>query len=241
MGLSACLLTFNEDRWIDLCIEHMYDYVDEIICLDAGSTDKTIEILKKYDKVKYYIIPQPSQNRGCVGWNEGERRNIIQDVAKGEWILCLGCDELLDDIVWQQIDHWLDDKNVLGYGFYRINYFYNFDYHKPIHQPSNGGEVRIYRNLPNVRWETNNAHNFLRFNDIRMYDHPNVINTKHLIHHMHRVGIRGHKPVFDRRNKNSNEMTKEYVETRGFHKTEDSNYFRQIRFPSILYEKGAIL
>lgn len=241
MKLSACLLTFNEDRWIDLCIEHIYPYVDEIVCLDAGSTDKTIEMLRNYKKVKYYIVPQPSQNRGCDGWNEGDRRNVIQDIACGEWILCLGCDELLDDIVWENLDKWLNDEKVLGYGFYRINYFYSFDYHKPIHQPANGGEVRIYRNLPNVRWETNNAHNFLRFNDIRMYDHPNVINTKHLIHHMHRIGIRGHKPVFDRRNINSNEMTKEYVETKGFHKTDDNLYLKQIRLPSILHKKGVVV
>lgn len=240
MKLSACLLTFNEDRWIDLCIEHMYSYVDEIVCLDAGSTDKTIEILKRYEKVKYYIVPQPSQNRGCDGWNEGDRRNIIQDVARGEWVLCLGCDELLDDVVWENLNKWLDNEKVLGYGFYRINYFYSFDYHKPIHQPANGGEVRIYRNLPNIRWTTNNAHNVLRFNNVRMYDHLNVINTKYLIHHMHRVGIRGHKPVFDRRNVGSNEMTKEYVETKGFHKTKDNNYFRLIKFPSILYEKGVL-
>lgn len=238
--LSACLLTFNEDRWIDLCIEHMYDYVDEIICLDAGSTDDTLNVIKRYDKVKYYVIPQPSQNRGCNGWNEGDRRNIIQDIAKGEWILCLGCDELLDDVVWKNLDGWLNDEKVFGYGFYRINYFYSFDYHKPIHQPSNGGEVRIYRNLPNIKWETNNAHNFLKFNTTRMYDHPNVVNTKHLIHHMHRIGIRGHKPVFDRRNIGTNEMPIEYVKTNGFCETKDNNYFMEIKFPSILKKKGVL-
>lgn len=240
MKLSACLLTFNEDRWIDLCIEHMYDYVDEIICLDAGSTDNTIDILKRYDKVKYHIVPQPSQNRGCTGWNEGDRRNVIQDIAKGEWIICLGCDELLDDIVWKKLDLWLEDSNVIGYGFYRVNYFYDFNYHKPIHQPQNGGEVRIYRNLPNVRWETNNAHNFLRCDTTRMYDHPNVTNTKHLIHHMHRIGIRGHEAVFDRRNVKTNIIPKDYVETDGFHKTKDNKYFREIKLPKILYNKGVI-
>jgi glycosyltransferase involved in cell wall biosynthesis len=218
----------------------MYDHVDEIICLDAGSTDKTIQILKRYEKVKYYIVPQPSQNRGCSGWNEGDRRNIIQNVAKGEWILCLGCDELLDDTVWEQLNCWPANKSILGYGFYRINYFYSFDYHKPIHQPSNGGEVRIYRNLPEIKWETSNAHNFLKCDTTRMYDHPNVINTKHLIHHMHRIGIRGHKPVFDRRNIKSNEITKEYVETKGFHRTKDNKYFREIKYPEILYDKGIL-
>lgn len=240
MRLSACLLTFNEERWIDLCIEHMYDYVDEILCLDGGSTDNTLKILDRYDKVHYYVIPQPAQSRGCVGWNEGDRRNIIQDVAHGDWILCLGCDELLDDVVWEELDDMLDKKDILGWGFYRINYYYNFEYHKPIHQPANGGEVRIYQNLPDVQWETGNAHNFLRYGQQRMYDRSDIVNTRYLIHHLHRIGIRGHKAVFDRRNGEDNYMPESYVQNSGFQKTADNNYFREIKYPKILYDKGII-
>ena len=240
MRLSACLLTFNEERWIDLCIEHMYDYVDEIICLDAGSTDKTLEIIRSYDKVYDYIIPQPSATRGCLGWNEGDRRNIMEDVACGDWILCLGCDELLDDVVWENLDEMLERDDVLGWGFYRINYYYNFEYHKPIHQPANGGEVRIYRNLPEIRRERANAHNFLRHHNTRMYDHPQVINTKHLIHHMHRIGIRGYPAVHDRRSEESNEIDLYYVKSKGFPKREDNHYFREIKLPKILYDKAIV-
>lgn len=253
MRLSACLLTFNEDRWIDLCIEHMYDYVDEIVCLDAGSTDNTLSILKRYDKVRYYVVPQPSPLRGRPGWHEGDRRNILQNAARGEWILCLGCDELIEDAAWQHIDAWLNNEDALGWGFYRINYMYNFEWHKPIHQPPNGGEVRIYRNLHNVKWEVNNAHNFLRYYksedaanrnleqfSVRMYDHPKVTNTKYLIHHMHQIGIRGHQPVHNRRDEKPGIVTEEYVRTHGFHQTKDNKYFRPIKYPQILYDKGVI-
>jgi glycosyltransferase involved in cell wall biosynthesis len=240
MRLSACLLTFNEERWIDLCIEQMYDYVDEILCLDGGSTDNTLKILDGYDKVYTYVIPQPTQTRGGVGWNEGDRRNIIQDAACGDWILCLGCDELLDDVVWENLDIMLSSDDVLGWGFYRINYYYNFEWHKPIHQPPNGGEVRIYRNIEGVAWERANAHNFLGYNNVRMYDHPQVTNTKHLIHHMHRVGIRGYPPVHNRRDENSREVTEEYVRTKGFHKIEDSRYIKPIKLPKILYDKDIV-
>lgn len=241
MRLSACLLTFNEDRWIDLCIEHMYDYVDEIVCLDGGSTDNTISILRRYNKVSYYVIPQPTAERGGKGWNEGDRRNILQDSACGDWILVLGCDELLDDAVWENLDDWLSKyPSVLGYGFYRINYIYDLNHHKPIHQPPNGGEVRIFRNVEGIKWETNNAHNFLCFKGQRMYDRSDVINTRYLIHHMHRIGIRGHKPEFDRRNGPGHYMKEDYVKKPGFQKTEDNNYFREIKYPLILKEKGIL-
>jgi glycosyltransferase involved in cell wall biosynthesis len=231
----------------------MYDYVDEIVCLDAGSKDDTLNILKRYDKVRYYVIPQPSSIRGSSGWHEGDRRNILQSTAKGEWLLCLGCDELMEDVVWEKIHTWLVDENSLGFGFLRINYVYNFNWHKPINLPNNRGEVRIYRNSPLIKWETNNAHNFLRFyndlkaadkrtiqNSVRMCDHPQVVKTKFLIHHMHRVGIRGHKPVHDRRHEMPGVITKEYVKTHSFHKTVDNKYPNPIKYPKILYDKGIL-
>ena len=241
--ITACLLTYNEAHWIDLCIEHIYDYVKEIVCLDAGSTDDTVEILKQYGKVRYYIIPQPSTNRGCDGWNEGDRRNILEDTAKTEWIMCLGCDELFDDELWENLPNLLTE-DFIGIGFYRINYFYNFKYHKPIHQPPNGGEVRIYRNIPEIKWETNNAHNFLRYSDdycsIRMYDHPKVINTKFLIHHLHRVGIRDYKPLYDRRRPGSFIHEEDIKHSSEFLELSDKSYFRPIKLPKILKNKNLI-
>ena len=241
MRLSATLMTLNEENYIDLCIEQMYPHVDEILVIDGGSIDKTIDILKRYDKVKYYIIPQPT-GRYDDGWNEGHRLNILKDAAKGKWLISCGCDELFDDIVWERLDGWLNNEDVIGYGFYRVNYYYNFNYHKPIHQPRNGGEVRIYRNLPGLYMETNlNDHNFRRYEGIRLYDHPKVVNTKNLIHHMHRIGLRGQPAVHDRgRNKRLVPMTEEYVKTQGFHRTADNNYFRPIVLPSILHRKGIV-
>ena len=110
MKLSACLVCFNEERWIDICIESMLPYVDEIICIDGGSTDSTINILKRYKKVKYYIIKQPPQR--YKEYSEGERRNIINDLASGEWIIHMDCDELFEDSVWDHLNEWLSDETM---------------------------------------------------------------------------------------------------------------------------------
>jgi len=239
-NITACLLTFNEERWIDLCIEHMYDYVEEILCLDGGSTDRTVDILNKYNKVRYYVIPQPSESRGCVGWNEGDRRNILQDAARTEWILCLGCDELFDDALWDNLGTMLADPDIIGWGFHRINYFYNFKYHKPVHIPNNAGEVRIYRRLPQIRWETKNAHNFLLFNGKRLYDLDNVKNTGLLIHHLHRVGIRGFKPEYDRRRPGSFIIEEDIINSSKFITIGMDKRYKEIKLPSILKIKDIV-
>ena len=44
--LSLCMITKNEEKNISRCLDSIKDIVDEIIIVDTGSTDKTIEIAK---------------------------------------------------------------------------------------------------------------------------------------------------------------------------------------------------
>jgi glycosyltransferase involved in cell wall biosynthesis len=46
MGLSVLILTKNEEKNIKRVIESVKDIADEIVVLDSGSTDRTVEIAK---------------------------------------------------------------------------------------------------------------------------------------------------------------------------------------------------
>ncbi len=48
MTLSICLATFNEEHNISDCLESVKEIADEIIIVDGMSTDKTVEIAKKF-------------------------------------------------------------------------------------------------------------------------------------------------------------------------------------------------
>ena len=47
--LSVVIITFNEDRNIDHCLNSVKDIADEIVVVDSHSTDKTRQICEKYD------------------------------------------------------------------------------------------------------------------------------------------------------------------------------------------------
>jgi cellulose synthase/poly-beta-1,6-N-acetylglucosamine synthase-like glycosyltransferase len=47
-GISLCMIVKNEERFLEACLESVKDVVDEINIIDTGSTDRTIEIAKKY-------------------------------------------------------------------------------------------------------------------------------------------------------------------------------------------------
>ncbi len=56
MKISAFIITKNEERCIARCLESL-GFVDEVIVIDSGSTDKTIEIVKSFNKTKLFEVP----------------------------------------------------------------------------------------------------------------------------------------------------------------------------------------
>ncbi|MCB0700178.1 MAG: glycosyltransferase family 2 protein [Chitinophagales bacterium] len=81
-AISVVIPVKNEAKKIRACIEGILSQtvpVSEIIVLDSGSTDDTLEILSEYDKVKVIDIP-PSE------FNHGATRNVGVHAATGEYI-----------------------------------------------------------------------------------------------------------------------------------------------------------
>ena len=98
--ISACIISYNEEKKIEGCLKSLEGVVDEIIVVDSLSTDRTIEISKKYtDK----IFDQ--KFLGHI-----EQKNIAISKASHDWVLSLDCDEQLTDELKKSI---LNVKNNL--------------------------------------------------------------------------------------------------------------------------------
>ena len=48
MALSVCLIVKNEEEVIARCLNCVKKFADEIVAVDTGSTDKTVEIIKTF-------------------------------------------------------------------------------------------------------------------------------------------------------------------------------------------------
>lgn len=84
MKLSICLATYNEEANIGACLESVKDIADEVIIVDGSSSDKTVEIAKKY-----HAKVTVTENHPIFHINKQK----AMDLARGEWILQLDADE----------------------------------------------------------------------------------------------------------------------------------------------------
>ncbi len=97
MKLSLCIATFNEEKNIHYPLDSAYDLADEVIIVDGGSTDKTVEGAKKYGKkISVIIADNPAM------FHKNKEKAI--EAAKGEWILQLDADEALSEELKKEIE-----------------------------------------------------------------------------------------------------------------------------------------
>ncbi|MCR6795765.1 glycosyltransferase family 2 protein, partial [Bacillus paranthracis] len=86
MKLSLVMIVKNEEKHVERCINHVKEYVDEIIVADTGSTDNTKSIL---EKLSVRVVD--------VKWNDNfsDARNIAIEYSTGDWIIMLDADETI--------------------------------------------------------------------------------------------------------------------------------------------------
>lgn len=84
--ISLTMIVKNEENNLAECLDIAKEVVDEIIIVDTGSTDRTIEIAKKYTSKIYEIE-----------WSNdfSYARNEALKYASGDWIIVLDADERL--------------------------------------------------------------------------------------------------------------------------------------------------
>jgi glycosyltransferase involved in cell wall biosynthesis len=111
--ISAVIITYNEEMFIDKCLSSIEGVADEIIVVDSYSTDGTEEICKKYN-VRFV-------KHEFEGYRD--QKNFALGLATYENILSLDADEALSDTLRESILKIKDNWDYDGYLFNRRNNF----------------------------------------------------------------------------------------------------------------------
>jgi glycosyltransferase involved in cell wall biosynthesis len=106
--ISAVIITYNEEQFIEKCLLSLDGIADEIVVVDSFSTDATEEICRKFN-VRF--IKHPFE-----GYRD--QKNFALHLAKYKNILSLDADEALSDELRGSI---LKIKDQWDYEGYRVN------------------------------------------------------------------------------------------------------------------------
>ena len=104
LRLSAVVTTLDNAATLEACLASLR-FCDELVLLDSGSTDATLDIARKHGA---RIAAQP-----FAGY--GSQKQAAIDLASGEWILLLDADEHLADAGRAAIERELAAPRADGY------------------------------------------------------------------------------------------------------------------------------
>ena len=111
--ISAVILVKNAEKTIAECLESLCAF-GEVVLLDNGSTDATLDIAAKYPNVKIFHEPN------FCGF--GKMKNIALSKATNDWILSIDSDEVIMPEIVSQINAMqLNDNTVVALS--RLNYY----------------------------------------------------------------------------------------------------------------------
>lgn len=92
MKLVAMLRVKNEEKIIGKCLTKLSELVDEIVVVDNGSTDSTLQIIERFEKVTKVVHTK--------GYHQGrDHRLALQEVnkLKPDWVIWIDADEVFEE------------------------------------------------------------------------------------------------------------------------------------------------
>lgn len=104
--LSACMIVKNESQYLAQCLRSLHGVVDELIIVDTGSTDNTVEIARRFGAKIHHFQWQN---------DFAKARNYALAQASGRWILSLDADEELPSSTQKIIRQKLQSTDANGF------------------------------------------------------------------------------------------------------------------------------
>lgn len=110
--LTVCLIVKNEEVFLGQCLKSVRALASQIIVVDTGSTDRTVEIAKEFGAEIY-----------AFAWNDNfaAARNAALEHATGDWVLMLDADEELPAAQHAKLRADLAKADVMAYRLPLVN------------------------------------------------------------------------------------------------------------------------
>ncbi|MDR3459820.1 MAG: glycosyltransferase [Verrucomicrobiae bacterium] len=131
--LSVCLITKNEEQFLARCLKSVRDLAAQIVVVDTGSTDRTVEIAREFGAEVF-----------AFAWCDdfAAARNAALEHATGDWVLILDADEEVTAAQHANLQADMKQATMIGHRLPLVNFG----------QENEGRSFipRLFRNAPGV-------------------------------------------------------------------------------------------
>jgi glycosyltransferase involved in cell wall biosynthesis len=112
--LSVCLIAQNEQENLPRVLRSVQGIADEIIVVDGGSTDRTLEIAREHG-VRLFVRPFT---------NHADQKNYAASLASQDWIFLLDADEELSNELKESVRQWkTNEPQCVVYEMPRLTWY----------------------------------------------------------------------------------------------------------------------
>lgn len=202
--ISVCMIVKNEENFIEDCLKSVKPFAGEIVVVDNGSTDKTNDILKKYN---CKII-------NGTQFDLDTARDLYLKEAKYPWILTIDADERMEKCDVQNLYNQLKgtEQDVLAYNLKSFQYIGDGKW-------ADAEIIRLFRNGRNIKYNGSSIHATLE---------PSILSQggkiKTLNWYMHHVDILYINRTSRKRNNYTNKLI-EQLKKQDFKKNDLNSYY----------------
>jgi (heptosyl)LPS beta-1,4-glucosyltransferase len=136
--LSVLAMCRNEEKDLPAFLQHLLPWVDEIVLIDDGSTDRTVAIAKGAGE-KVNLICSPRSEREYFD----DKLNLGLKYVTSDWVIRMDIDERIPPALRREILAAILVPGVDAYSYHRHNFF--------LHRPVTGGGWQLWRTMRLVR------------------------------------------------------------------------------------------
>jgi len=113
MLISLAMIVKNEEATLAHCLESVRPIVDEMIIVDTGSTDRTVEIAKGFGASVHHF-------QWCDDYSAARNESLKH--CMGEWVLVLDADESIDPMDYEKIKNACSNPSADAYELVHRHY-----------------------------------------------------------------------------------------------------------------------
>jgi glycosyltransferase involved in cell wall biosynthesis len=174
----AIMPVYNEEHHLKRCLTRLSEFIDGIVVLDDGSTDRTAEILAQYPKVLKILRTPASAKRNWHDARNHIRLNRALVEFKPDWVIRIDADETFDDAMKAHLPKLANaPPEIRAFAFRR----HLFDEAEGKCSVAGLDIVRMYRYSPRSRFANRRLHvqfepidimnSQIRMTNIRLWHH----------------------------------------------------------------------